>query len=407
MAIPESLINMLSLQTSQKTPTSQESRLFRFAHLIGLPEDALCFLRGENWNDVLSQVDCLDRRPLVIELASGLDAPTPQVWENIARCGADSRYVFLFGRSSDTPQEPTSFGPPEETDRGFCLSEICFSDDSLWGPLQGLCERWPLSANISQTLLKASDTWRPLITVSGAPWFLHGTAEAATGFLWAGTDLPELSERFMPDGEYDPLMGLLPLLAFLRQAFGNRTWQAPAYYANLTIDDPPVRDRYGFFQPARHIASLAGIPNVTTVGFIPWNWNRTTKAAAEFFRVHGSQLSLCIHGCDHTEHEFASLNRATLTEKCRLALERAERLRLRSGLTCEPVMVFPQARFSKAALAALRETDFLAAAASTVFPVDSVKAKFTRAPARPGFQWIRRLSHLHSALSKGSCSMCC
>jgi len=239
-------------------------------------------------------------------------------------------------------------------------------------------------------LIEPSEHWQPLIAVGDASWFLRGIADAENAFLWAGADLPDLSETLNPAEEHGKILRLLPLLAFLRHAFGKKTWHASTYFANLTIDDPPVRDRYGYFAPARHLASLADIRHATTVGFIPWNWNRSTVAAAQLFRSHNPQLSLCIHGCDHTGHEFASLNQATLSGKCQLALERVQRLRQRTGLSCEPVMIFPQGRFSKAAIAALRETDFLAASGSTLFPVDSeegdVRLEYLLEPAFNGFE---------------------
>jgi hypothetical protein len=61
----------------------------------------------------------------------------------------------------------------------------------------------------------------------------------------------------------------------------------------------------------------------------------------------------------------------TLSGKCQLAMQRSRLFRERTGLSCEPVMVFPQGLFSKAAVAALRETNFLGAANSTIFAVDA------------------------------------
>jgi hypothetical protein len=253
------------------------------------------------------------------------------------------------------------------------LSEIRFSNDALWGPLQGLCASWPLPRESSPIeVVKESDSWHTLLSVRDEPWFCRGRAAGANLFLWNSKDLPDITERIEPKKDHcDRLLRLLPILVFCRHAFGKRCWHLPASFANLIVDDPPVRDRYGFFSPQRHLASLADIPHATTVAFIPWNWNRSTAAAADLFRFNQSQLSLCIHGCDHTKGEFASLNEMTLSGKCRLALERAELFRQRTGLSCAQVMVFPQGFFTKAAMAALRETNFLAAVNSTLLPVDS------------------------------------
>ena len=142
----------------------------------------------------------------------------------------------------------------------------------------------------------------------------------------------------------------------------------------MIVDDPPIRDRYGSFSPTRLLSSLAGLPHAATVGFIPWNWNRSTSSAVEVFRSQRLQLSLCVHGCDHTQGEFASLSEKELSGKCLLALQRVNNLRKSTGLDCKPVMVFPQGLFSKCALAALQKTGFLAAVNSTLFPVDHSSA---------------------------------
>jgi len=357
----------------------QEAKLRRFVQFVGLPEDAVCFMRSENWNRVLTSINSRDRRPLVIECGSGMDCPPLQAWLDIPSCDGGDRDIFFFGPGfTDSYQNPELASLPEtpRADRVKIPApcEIRFSDDPLWGPLQGLRANWPLShESLPPTSLELSGTCEPLITIKDQPWFLLSKNHQATVFVWAAADLPGILEPLKSDDEEqgEPLLRLLPLLVFLRHAFGKQTWQVPAYFGNFIIDDPPVRARYGFFEPARYLASLRDIAHATTVAFIPWYWNRSAAAAAELFRDHSSQLSLCVHGCDHTGGEFASLDRVTLTGKCRLALQRSQLLRERTGLSCQPVMVFPQGRFSRAAVAALHETNFLGAVNSTLFPVDA------------------------------------
>src|SRR5262249_22713089 len=86
------------------------------------------------------------------------------------------------------------------------------------------------------------------------------------------------------------------------------------------------------------------------------------------FSHHSSSLSLCVHGCDHTSNEFASIDQKVLSQKAGLAIERMKRHQERTGLSFEEVMVFPQGRFSREAGMALRATEYLAAVNSSCFP---------------------------------------
>jgi hypothetical protein len=359
----------------------QESRLRKLLELVGLPSDSVRFARCGNGDDTLSIVHSRDRRPLVVELAYGLAAESLGALDEISQCGAAQPEIFLFGpaASSSCAHHTPLHATPAYRHKNS-TSEIRFSDDTLLGPLQGLRANWQVSQESSSLkLFKPSGCWHPLITIGDEPWFLRSSSDGATKFLWEATHLPDISEPLSANDESQAgsLLQLLPVLVFLRKAFGNRTWHAPKCFANFIIDDPPVRDRYGFFSPARYLAALAEIPHATTVAFIPWNRHRSTARAAEFFRSHRSHLSLCVHGCDHTGGEFASFNRTVLSGKCRLALQRTEVLRQLTGLSCDPVMVFPQGLFSKAAVAALRENEFLAAVNSTLFPTDAQAGEFS------------------------------
>jgi hypothetical protein len=353
----------------------QETKLRQVLSVVGLPEDSVRFVQAENWSNVSASAQ--DRRPAVVELTTGLGVPREQTLLRILECGVGPLDLFVFGAAASASSEKreshrllsrASVGKHAPT-----VSPVQFSNDALWGPLQGLSAEWLLSPeSVPRMSLEVFRLWHPLIRIAGSPWFLWKTATGTTVFLWNSGDLPDITESIAPEEEHQShrLLQFLPLLAFFRHAFGKRIWHVPTPFANLIVDDPPVRDRYGSFSPTGHLASLADIPQATTVAFIPWNWNRSTETAAELFRAHCSQLSLCIHGCDHTKGEFAALNHDALAGKCQLALQRAELFRQRTELSCEPVMVFPQGLFSKAAVTALRDANFLAAVNSTLFPVD-------------------------------------
>src|SRR6185436_12097790 len=77
---------------------------------------------------------------------------------------------------------------------------------------------------------------------------------------------------------------------------------------------------------------------------------------------------LCVHGCDHTDAEFATQDAASLHGKAKLALERMRKHQRFSGVRFDEVMVFPQGRFSVEAVKALKAAGYLASVNGDVVP---------------------------------------
>ena len=350
----------------------QADRLREFIRFFGLAETAVRFGKASDWAGAWDNADATDGTPRVIELPAKESMARPE-WQDFIPPSAPHGDIFIFGAQT-RPPDPEQKSPERDTAR---TCEIQFSNDRHWSALQGLTTEWELCLRpFRPPDFVSSAGWRPLLTINGTPWFLERRSEHGTVFLWIGPELPVIrsplrrAELFNPERLLTHLLGVLPIMFFFRHAFGARIWHSPVNFANLIIDDPPVRDHYGFFSPARYLDALQDLPSATTVGFIPWYFRRSTASAAEIFRSNQGRLSLCVHGCDHTDKEFGSSDQARLTAKCRLALQRMEQLRLLTGVPCAAVMVFPQGHFSKAAVAALQETGFLAAIDSTRLPVD-------------------------------------
>ena len=153
--------------------------------------------------------------------------------------------------------------------------------------------------------------------------------------------------------------GLAPLLFFLRDC-GISAWQTPLRAANIVIDDPDLKESYGFIDPKTLAQWLDKLDCAVSIGFIPWNFKRTSPSVVELFRSRWPRLSLCVHGCDHVKAEFCG-NVSSSRQLIALALERMERLSRDTGLSYDKVMVFPHGEFSGSAMQALQESSFLAA----------------------------------------------
>jgi len=140
--------------------------------------------------------------------------------------------------------------------------------------------------------------------------------------------------------------------------------------ACLIIDDPLLRPRYGCLDYEELLRAMEKHRFFTEIAFIPFNWNRSEERTVRLFREHPEYFGLCVHGCDHTSSEFARGSEADLRERAQTALWRMERHRERTGLSYDPVMVFPRGEFSGAAMRALADAGYWAAFNSTLKTVD-------------------------------------
>jgi len=167
---------------------------------------------------------------------------------------------------------------------------------------------------------------------------------------------------------------LMPLMMFLREAFSGYVWENSEPAGCFIIDDPLLKPTYGFLNYRRLLEEMAGTPFAMSIAFIPYNFKRSSREAAELFLRHPTTLSLCVHGCDHTGGEFGGTDPRFLEQQATTALERMALHKKRTGVPFDSVMVFPQGIFSSASIEALQRAGYLAAINSTSFPVDGPSA---------------------------------
>lgn len=212
---------------------------------------------------------------------------------------------------------------------------------------------------------------RVIVDANRRPIFVRMDRGRCQVFLLAGPDLHDLDEPLSSDhGMEEHYDRLIPVLIFLRHCFRESCWHGPEPTARIIIDDPPLKERYGFLDCGELVKSMQRSNYGTSIAFIPWNHWRTSRQSAARFLNESSRLSICIQGCDHTNKEFASHAPELLSRKAGLAMQRMESQRERTGAEFERVMVFPQGLFSRAALPALRANNYLAAVNTTCFPTD-------------------------------------
>ncbi len=243
-----------------------------------------------------------------------------------------------------------------------------------------------------------------IVAASDRPMFVRIDQGPLQVFLLAGPALLDVDEPLRRDHElqehYDRLV---PVLIFLRHCFRESCWHGPEPTARLIIDDPLLTERYGFLDYSDLLTSMQRSNYGTSVAFIPWNYWRTSRRYAAQVLSEGSNLSICIHGCDHTNKEFEAQAPTLLGRRAGLAMQRMESQKKRINAGFERVMVFPQGRFSTAAIPALRANNYLAAVNTTCFPTncglddlkvgDFLRPAVTRYSGLPIFQrrYPRRL----------------
>ena len=154
--------------------------------------------------------------------------------------------------------------------------------------------------------------------------------------------------------------GLVPLLFFLRHCQIDLP-TGPLRWAHWIIDDPNLRPTYGFLDLKGLVRCVRETGSAASIAFIPWNHKRTSREIVDLFRENWPQISICVHGCDHTGSEFSTKTMSEATPLIDLAVRRMQRLQDETSLGWERVMVFPQGRFSGEAMRALRASEMLAA----------------------------------------------
>ena len=132
-----------------------------------------------------------------------------------------------------------------------------------------------------------------------------------------------------------------------------------------------LTESYGFLNYRRLLGAVGDQPFSASIAYIPLNYRRGQASVVDLFRSRPAQLSLCVHGCDHTGGEFATTDMPALNGMARLADDRMKLQEKATGLGYEKVMVFPQGRFSVGSLEALRHNDFVAAVNTSPIPEDA------------------------------------
>lgn len=255
------------------------------------------------------------------------------------------------------------------------VRRICVSREKkeLAGPMAGL----DFTARIGEGASALAGAWEnspsanSIITVDGDSAFVRFKIGATSMFFSANGEITDIDEP-VRSGYFDVkdhFLAAVPLVMFIKSVFWEIAWREQELGACLIVDDPLLKPRYGRcdFRTVRDSMRQYGF--TTNISFIPWNWRRTSRSAAQFFK-EAQPFSVSIHGCDHTKSEFGDTSLSSLQGKARLAMSRMEDHEARTGIHHDRIMIFPQGVFSSMCPEVLKRSGYTAAVNTEIIPVD-------------------------------------
>jgi len=170
--------------------------------------------------------------------------------------------------------------------------------------------------NVTTHSLPGAKEGEVLATKTDAPvWRRHRTAASFLDIVSSGR--PEFDDsRLYCFASSGASMHWIPLLHFIREVCGELAWIRPQPSACFMFDDPNLHWRnYGFIDFAKlaHDARINHYHAVmATVPIDAWYVN---GRAANIFRDSADQLSLVVHGNNHTSRELWNAQSPTETER--------------------------------------------------------------------------------------------
>jgi hypothetical protein len=179
---------------------------------------------------------------------------------------------------------------------------------------------------------------------------------------------------------------IAPLMIFTKYCAGGRGWHALHHYANLTIDDPWLREPYGHLVYKDLLKEMEEHNFHTTIAFIPWNYDRSEGPVVALFRSHPERFSICVHGDNHDHKEFDDFGSKPLNLQIaaiKQSLARMDRFQTLTGIPYDNVFVFPHNIGSESILEELKTYNFIASVNSLNVPMDRTRPSSPLFPLRP------------------------
>jgi hypothetical protein len=356
-----------------------DARLIRLAEFLGVRCEPLRLAkhvqpRAEYIEKAVpDQNSCLVINPRVMREWIGGDVLPPEMVTSLV---ARFPYIFVHALTLDSfvagmiaavsDGKLRSVRPVADTGQSY---EISSNAKDVCGPFAGL-SFGPINAANDRVLAAHTDdpSVRKLICIGGLPNMAAVKRDKAEILFLASEDTADVEDEIGREPLFSYFSRLLPHAMALRHIFGEACWRPSNAHASIIIDDPLLRQDYGYlnFESLLHLMDEHNFH--TTISFIPHNYKRSSARIIRMFRENAHRLSICFHGNDHTKAELASTNTALLNSLLGIAEARMKVHEQATGLHCDKVMVFPQDDYSVEAMEVLKSRNFHAASSSP-YPV--------------------------------------
>lgn len=219
------------------------------------------------------------------------------------------------------------------------------------------------SKNFGFVLKNNSQRISNLISIDESPHFFHTKRGNSDLFFLAHNHLLDIDTRMTNRLKVEKFFSdIVPVMLFLKFVFKARCWSRTKAQACCTVDDPLLREPYGYLSYFKLIEAMDEHDFFTNIAFIPWNYRRSKRDVAKLLSSRPDRFGLSIHGCNHTRAEFMTKDLQELKRLYHSALTRMSAHQEKTGIGFDRIMVFPQAIFSLEALRMLKCNNFLAAA---------------------------------------------
>jgi hypothetical protein len=352
-----------------------DSHLIRLAEFLGVRCEPLRLAKHVQQRAeyiekaVPDQNSCLVINPQVMREWIGGDVLPPELVTSLV---LRFPYIFMHALTLD----PFVAGMIAAVSNGKLLSvqpiadagrpyEISSNSKNICGPFSGL-SFGPVNAANDRVLAVSTDdpTVRKLICIGGLSYMAAVKRDKTEILFLASENTADVNAEIGSEPLFSYFSRLVPHVMALRHIFGEECWRPCEPHASIIIDDPLLRQDYGYlnFESLLRLMELYNFH--TTISFIPHNYRRNSARIIRMFRENAHRLSICFHGNDHTKAELASTDIALLNRLLGIAEERMNVHEQVTGLHCDRVMVFPQDDYSVEAMEVLKSRNFHAASSS-------------------------------------------
>ena len=183
------------------------------------------------------------------------------------------------------------------------------------------------------------------------------------------------------------LCEILPTMMFVRYALGEECWHNNHDYANITIDDPNLKEPFSEELTYSDLLKIVKTQNFhITIGFIPKNYKRTDQEVVKLFLKNPDRFSIAMHGNNHDGYEFYKysvqeddkLIARPLSEQekdIKESLTRMEEFEHMTGLSYSKIMIFPWGISPENTLILLKKYNFNATINAQDVPLEAERGK--------------------------------